>query len=498
MIRAIGIRCVYAILVFWLPGAASAGKILDSIRSYDLNNYALGINFSVSQRPYTNAENSAFAYPYLTSFEYQGFTDDWLLIAEGDLGIRKVTESQWVFGLVGRIQTLGFGSEKPDELMGMEDKQWTVELAPFVAYRGWPVHISAKPYKEISGRHGGWIGEFRLEWPLQRSWGYIVPSITASRLDDTYANYYYGVTPQEARPGRPPYTPGAATNLTARLTAGVQLSDKWLLSGHFEYEKLDAVISNSPIVDKDSLWSGGIGIAYNADVFRSRVYGADTYKMPRFEFRVGYFNDNITTEITLDAEDGSPGEPIDLEDRLDAEDSKYVLQVDAIIRFNAFNRLEFGYFDLSRESSITLQNDIDFGDETFPAGTNVELGTDVRVARISYGFSLMNDAQKELGVMAGVHVSRLSTELFAPDTLQRERSTATTPLPVVGVFGSVALKYKMFLGAQVQIFRMEFDHYKGSMNFLNLGLQKMLGNHASTGTGDYQFTHKGDKFIELV
>ena len=123
-------QVLYVALVLLLPTSASAGKILDYIRSYDLNNYALGVHVSVSQNPYTNAKNSVIVYPYLTSFQHHAFTRDWLLLSDGDLGIRKVTENEWVFGAVGRIQTLGFGSEKPDELLGLHERQWTVEVAP--------------------------------------------------------------------------------------------------------------------------------------------------------------------------------------------------------------------------------------------------------------------------------------------------------------------------------------------------------------------------------
>lgn len=487
-----GAEALYITLMLLLPAAASAGKLLDFIRNYDLNDYALGVNVSVSQRPYTNTRDSVVVYPYLTSFVHATLTDDWLLIADGDLGIRKVTERGWVFGAIGRIQTLGFGSEIPDELQGLSEKRWAVELAPLLAYRGWPVHITAKTYKEVSGQHGGWIGELRLELPLKRSWGYVVPSIKASRLDETYANYYYQVPPLAARPGRPEYSPGAATNLALEVTWGYQLSSKWLLSGNLSYEKLDPVIASSPIVDKDRLWSAGIGLAYNANIFRSREFGADTYLMPRYEFRVGMFQNYIRTRIVRDAADGSPGETIDLEDLLDAADSKNVLQLDAIIRLNSFHRLEFEYFNLGRASSATIENSIEFGNETFLAGTRVDVRSDLRITRVAYSFSLMHDAQKELGVTAGVHLSRLSVEAFAPDTGQREKSVASTPLPVIGAHGSVALGQKTFLGARVQIFRMQLDEYRGSMNYLNLELQHMLGNKTSVGIGFNFFDLKLD------
>ena len=65
---------------------AFAGRLLDYIRNYDLNDYALGISLSLGETPYTGADNSAFAYPYLTSFRDSAFTDDWILIREGSLG----------------------------------------------------------------------------------------------------------------------------------------------------------------------------------------------------------------------------------------------------------------------------------------------------------------------------------------------------------------------------------------------------------------------------
>lgn len=74
---------------FWailVSEASSAGSFLDHIRSYDLNDYALGVSFSVSESPYAGGSSSLLAYPYLTSFRNASFTDDWLLISEGDPG----------------------------------------------------------------------------------------------------------------------------------------------------------------------------------------------------------------------------------------------------------------------------------------------------------------------------------------------------------------------------------------------------------------------------
>ena len=80
-----------------------AGALLDYIRDYDLNDYALGVGISAEQNPYIDAENSAYAYPYLTTFRHSSLTDDWLLVRDGELGFRWVSDNGWELGAIGRI-----------------------------------------------------------------------------------------------------------------------------------------------------------------------------------------------------------------------------------------------------------------------------------------------------------------------------------------------------------------------------------------------------------
>ena len=148
-----------------------------------------------------------------------------------------------------------------------------------------------------------------------------------------------------------------------------------------------------------------------------------------------------------------------------------------MIRFAHFHRIQFGYLELGRESTTTLLEDLEVGDEIFPAGVEIDVDTDLESWRFAYGFSLMNDAQKELGVLAGMHITKVESRILAAETGQVVESKVDTPLPVIGVFGSVALTEKTDLGARIEIFRMEFDRYEGSLNSFYLGV-----NHYFTDT----------------
>ena len=460
---------------------AAAGSVLDYMRDYDLNDYSLGLYISGAQNLYAGAKDSGIAYPYLTSFRNSQFTDDWVLIRDGELGFRWVTENGWQLGAIGRIQTRGFGNTETDELLGVAERKWALEVGPTIGWRGWPVHFNFTTYAEPTNRHDGFVSELSVLLPRESSRGYFVPSIDLIYQDDDYADYYYSVTPAEATSTRPAYQGQAATNVALRLRWGYALGEKWLLAGHFGLEKLDSGITASPIVDDDRLLSAGIGLAYNADVFQPREYDLTGPKQPQFEFRVSGFFDTIDTRVVKDTVDGVPGFDLDLEDFLGAPDEETVLQIDAVLRLAHYHRLEFGYFELGRHSTVTTSQDFAFGDEVFPAGTEVDVNVDASVFRAGYAYSLIGNAQLELAVMAGVHVTDLDTKIAASATGQKAESVAGTPLPVIGAQAAIFLTDKTTLGAKLQLFRTDFDRYEGSLNYAMIDIQHQLRENIGVG-----------------
>jgi hypothetical protein len=327
------------------------------------------------------------------------------------------------------------------------------------------------------------ISQLAFSLPRERGRSFIVPSVELIHQDSDYADYYFGVSASEAQPNRPQYTAGSALNAAAKIRWGYEITEQWLLSGSLGYEYIDSEIRNSPIVDKDYLWSGRIGIAYNSDIFMLRESRRGGSRQARGELRVAAFYDSIDTKIVSEGDQAFPGSEVDLEETLGLSDEETIVQVDAIFRFGNFHRIEIGYFDIGRAGIATLQEPLMVGDELFVAGTTVESTTKTKILRFSYAYSLINDVQKELGFMAGVHYSSLSTEIFAPDTGQRETSDATVPLPVIGAHGSVAIGRQASLSVQLQFFRMDFDRYEGLMNFASLELERRLGRNVSFGVG---------------
>ncbi len=464
--------------------SALAGPLLDYIRNYDLNDYAFGVALAARKNPYTGAENGSYAYPYLTSFRDSAMTNDWLLVRDGDVGLRWVSDDgDWELGAVGRLQTLGLGNSDAPELEGITDREWTLEAGPMVGWRGWPVHINVKTYAELSDRHDGMISELTLSVPMEWSRGFLVPSVEYIYQDSDYVDYYYGVSEASATPARPAFNGESASNFAVKARWGYALNRKWLLSGAVGYEMLDSSIEDSPIVDTDALWSARLGLAYNTDVFRPRDYDFSAPDEPRFNFKIGVFRDRVDSEVRRDAANGLPGFEFDLEDAIGVTDDKSVLQVDANIRFGNYHQLEFGYFELGRDSMATTTRDISFGNLFVPAGTELDTNVDVSTFRAGYSYSLIRDSQKELSVMAGVHLADFEVRLTTSGGLETDRSDGDTPLPVVGLNASVFLGEKTTVSAKAQIFRTDFDQFEGSLNYLTVDVRYRFAKSISIGAG---------------
>jgi len=474
-----------ASLLLFAPNPANAGRLLDYIRNYDLNDYALGIAYSTSQNPYAGSANSTIVYPYLTSFQHSAFTNDWLLLRDGNVGLRFVSKNEWEFGLIGRLQTLGPGVSDSEQLAGIEDRNWAVEVGPLLGWRGWPVHMQLRSYWELPNRHSGSTSELEFSLPREFGRGFFVPAVRLAYMDSSYSNYYFGVSEQEATPDRPTYRPGSATNVRLSFTLGYELTPRWLLKGSIGLGQFDSSISASPIIERDRVWSGSLGLAYNADVFAPRE-DSGLLADQAVEIRLGAFNSAISTTVTRDSGDGQGAEEVDLEDLLGAADRKTLFQIDARIRLGYYHRLHLGYFRLSRESQPTLAAELRFGDQVYPAGTEIESTVESSLLRFAYSYSIFRDPQKELGVMAGLSYINFDSMIREAGTQEPERLSAEAPLPTVGVFATVSFTEKWRLSADANFFALDFDRYSGFMSYLTAGLERRFGKTFAAGLG-YNF-----------
>ncbi len=463
------------------PATPAAAGILDYIRNYDLNDYALGVAVTVTQSPYTAGSSSITPYPYLTSFNHPAFTRDWLLLFDdAGTGARYVSEAGLEVGAVGRLRIGGFGADVTSEYFELREREWTIEMGAIAGWRGWPIHFQGRIFTDVMGRHGGEVGELSVSWPLQRRWGFLIPMVEAVYQSGEFNRYYFGVTEIESAPDRPVYTPGADTNLRLRLRAGYRLSDRWLLTGYVQAEMLGDEITNSPIVDRDTLYSYNVGLAYNADIFNPRDYPYSTEQDSAIELRVGAFYDNIDTEFQLFGSDGIPGNIFDIEADGGSSKTQWVPEFDLSVRLGNFHRLEFGYFEVGRRSTTVTLVPRQIRAVNLPEGARFDVKSRLQVLRAIYTYSFMRDSQKELALGGGLHRSDFEVTITTTDG-ERETLRGDALLPAIAAHGSVNFGAKSRLAARLQFFRSTFDSYEGHMILASLDWSRQVASKARAG-----------------
>jgi outer membrane protein len=468
--------------VLLAPAQAVAGRMLDYIRNYDLNDYSFGVAYSVTQSPYVGTPNSTIVYPYLTSFTHSAFTDDWLLLRDENIGVRYITDNQWEFGVVARFQGMGSNIPLDGELAGIDEKSWVIEAGPLIGWRAKPINLQFRTYWEMPNKHDGLTSELEFSYPINFKRGFLVPNVALIYRDEDYTDYYFSVSEEESTPTRPVYEAGASTAISAGFSIGYELSPKWLLKASLDVTFLDSSVSDSPIVDRDQTWAASVGLAYNADLFVPRHHD-DPRSGYAFEFRLGAFSSSISTTVEQRAGDGQPLDTTDLENLLQAADNKTFLQLDTRFRINPFHQLQVGYFELRRESGTTLENDLSFDDQFYAAGSEIETDTEFSLLRFTYAYSLMHDGQKELGVKAGLSYANFDIALGEVGSQEKQQRKVRAPMPTIGALGELTLGKNWSLGADLNLFVGDFDRYNGYMVYLALDLERKFGEVFRAGVG---------------
>lgn len=115
---------------------------------------------------------------------------------------------------------------------------------------------------DLSGVHDGYSAALSWTRPWYTERQEFALSLGMEWKSSHLVDYYYGVRPEEALPGRPAWWGGAGTNTFARVSAGHRITDHWKLVSVLEREFLSSAIQRSPIVDRDSIDTFYLGLLY--------------------------------------------------------------------------------------------------------------------------------------------------------------------------------------------------------------------------------------------
>lgn len=239
---------------------------------------------------------------------------------------------------------------------------------------------------------------------------------------------------------------------------------------------------------------------------------ADDYKEnDRFYNQFGAFLIGNTNTL-MAAEYKGVGAIIDTNEVLNMDQSLTVGRISGYWRYHRRHRLEYAFYNIKREGSKTLQDDLEWNGETFVVGSTVNSLLETTTAKVNYSWSFYRNEKVELGIGGGLHITRIKAALngsiYSGDPANpvsqagREEIDVTAPLPVVGLRLGYAVNSKIKIRVSTDVFAVRIADIEGNLRDTRLGVDWRFSKHVGLGgslisTDLYVEASEGDETLKL-
>jgi len=227
-----------------------------------------------------------------------------------------------------------------------------------------------------------------------------------------------------------------------------------------------------------SAFLGGCSLPAWADV----DWGLNHDLNDAFSFALGATYFRTTGQAQLNSTTSGLGTLIDLQDTLGLSGEAAGPYASFRWRMSERWRLEASYVWISESGSKGINQDIHWGDVTFPINTDVSSKFNFSDLRSSVGYSFYKTGDKELGVGLGLHVLSYQLSLSSLN-LGTEAGNVLAPLPVLSAYGGFALNEQWSVTARLDWLSLTYQQYHGGITSVAFDVLYQPFQHVGFGFG---------------
>ncbi len=220
--------------------------------------FGLGFTSSIAQRPFVGVDSQDSSLIYI-SLRYKDFYIEGL-----DAGYHLWKDKNLSLDLLAtpRFYEVEAGFAKNGELDGIDKTSPTYFAGLSSQYRTKPLIYTLQLLTDIKESDGTEILLTASKTFKPGNAITLAPAIGITYQDKKLVDHFYGVQSNEVISGRPAYGGHASINYHVSLTSSWNATKHIQLLGQLKYEQLGSGISDSPIVDDDSIATIAIGLVY--------------------------------------------------------------------------------------------------------------------------------------------------------------------------------------------------------------------------------------------
>ncbi len=211
---------------------------------------------------------------------------------------------------------------------------------------------------------------------------------------------------------------------------------------------------------------------------------------------LGVFLEAFETRVRLDSETLGTGTEINFEDDLGLGKDQNNFRLDGTFRLARKHRLEFGYTSWSRRNDRVIDEEIQFGDETYPVNAELRTSSSTDVYKLAYRYSFVNNDRFEAGISGGLSVFDFGASLdviAGGGGASFESEEVVAPVPLLGGFFDWKINDKLVLRTTGEIFELSTGGLDGHMSDLKGTLNWYPFRHVGFGAG---FNRVGLRYLD--
>ena len=194
-----------------------------------------------------------------------------------------------------------------------------------------------------------------------------------------------------------------------------------------------------------------------------------------FQLSLGAFGLNNEPRVDLKGSTGGGGQ---VDFGREASGDEFAGRLDGQWRFADRHKVRFSAFSYSRTKTKVIDEELEWGDETFPVDARLELDNGWSVIEVVYDYSFLRRENYEVGATIGLHYFDFNLDLKARgdasgqefDRVLSESASVGLPAPVIGVRGLWSLPHNFWIDASVQFFALSLDEYDGNLQDYRLAV----------------------------
>ncbi len=192
----------------------------------------------------------------------------------------------------------------------------------------------------------------------------------------------------------------------------------------------------------------------------------------------GVFLARRDVKLSVNGSAGDPDDTYSFKETFDGGDDDNALALELGWRYGKAWSLNAQYFSFSGASEVSLREEVEFKDEVFPIGADVNFSSSLSVTRIFFGrqFKATRD-RAEFGVGGGIHWLSISTSLAGEarigigiNEFRSESARAEGPLPNIGLWYRYSVTPRLAFRTRLDWLEASIDRYDGKLINVGIGL----------------------------